>query len=135
VRFIVFRHSPAMPREQWSPTLEGWWIDAPDPDRISDPRPPAGTLPAYAVAEPTGRYETRDDGEMAEVWMIRPTAIHGQQDQVDIELRQEEHRRHTHQSMGPQAPTAPGGLPGDEWVTSEGVRWLWTVDGWVRAAI
>ena len=60
--YIVFRAAPGLPWNFMLEDMEGKWID----------RPPSVALPplpdADAHAVPTGRYERRDDGMLAEVY-------------------------------------------------------------------
>lgn len=64
--YIVLRHGPDIPDEYRAEHLEGRWYDA-----VYVPTGPPGLSNADAVAEPTGRFEVRDDGAVAEVWEIR----------------------------------------------------------------
>ncbi len=64
--YAVIRVHPDMPLP-WPPNLDGWWYDM---DRV-----PQGYGPADGgawVAVPTDRFETREDGAVAQVWEIRP---------------------------------------------------------------
>lgn len=63
---IVFRHSPLIPRDQWVTSLEGRWED-----KRTMPLHHSDAIPA-GEAVPTGRFEFRDDGGVAEVYEIRP---------------------------------------------------------------
>jgi hypothetical protein len=65
---VVLRHGLDVPDEYRAPHLEGRWVDL---DTIPTPLVPAPG--ALAVAEPTGEFEQRDDGAVAEVYRIRLT--------------------------------------------------------------
>lgn len=72
--YVVLRHGPDVPDEYRSERREGQWLDRRDvPVRAPGPRGPnaTGITESRAVAEPTGRFETRDDGAVAEVFEIR----------------------------------------------------------------
>jgi hypothetical protein len=66
---IVFRHGPDMPEEYWSPAYEGVWFNRNTVPNLSWLDAMTDTGDAYA--EPTGRFEVREDGAVAEVWEIR----------------------------------------------------------------
>lgn len=66
--YIVLRHGLDVPDEYRAEHMEGRWYDT-----EVVPTLPLGKIPALAVAEPTGRFETRDDGAVAEVYEIRLT--------------------------------------------------------------
>lgn len=76
--YVVVRRGPDMP-DEWDmpPGLEGKWLDRatmpppPARDSMSDFRARGGVVTS-AAAVPTGRFEVRDDGAVAEVWEIRP---------------------------------------------------------------
>lgn len=77
MRHIVLRYAPDFPVEKRRRSIDGRWMEGPDPMRINYPRPDPTPDPFFrtvAVAEPTGRYETREDGERAEVWELRLVA-------------------------------------------------------------
>lgn len=62
--YVVVRASPDLPDGFIPPDLDGKWFDR-------------ATLPVSfaqgtAVAVPSGRFEVRDDGAVAEVWELRP---------------------------------------------------------------
>lgn len=66
---IVLRHGPDVPDEYRAEHLEGRWYDL-GTVRVGL----QGITPnSLAVAEPTGRFEMRDDGAVAEVYEIRLT--------------------------------------------------------------
>lgn len=51
----------------------GRWYNRTDIPRWSDsPGPIQGITYSEAVAVPSGRFEVRDDGAVAEVWEMRP---------------------------------------------------------------
>jgi hypothetical protein len=67
--YIVIRAHPGA-RIYMPPEVEGRWYDRsefsfPDPERYKPP------TTSHGVAEPTGRFEVRDDGAVAEVWELR----------------------------------------------------------------
>lgn len=66
---IVLRHGPDIPEEYWARNLEGNWYDR----GVFPPGKYPQAVAPLAVAEPTGRFELRDDGAVAEVWEIRLT--------------------------------------------------------------
>lgn len=73
--FIVLRHSPNLPPESRVESLEGQRVVL-DPNRITRPRPDWEHVERpNLMARPTGRYETDDDGERAEVWEIGPVDL------------------------------------------------------------
>lgn len=63
--YVVLRHGPDVPREYWADEIEGRLYD------LGEMRP--GFSIGLAVAEPAGRFESREDGAVAEVWEIRLT--------------------------------------------------------------
>lgn len=64
--YIVIRPAPDLPPGFLPAHLDGRWYDREDiPWR-------AGYGPNDAVAVPSGRFEVRDDGAVAEVYEIRP---------------------------------------------------------------
>lgn len=70
--YIVLRYAQDFPPEKRSRLIDGRWMDAPDPLRIDRPaRTGDPFFRTVSVAEPTGRFETRDDGELARVWELR----------------------------------------------------------------
>jgi hypothetical protein len=73
--YVVLRHGLDVPDEYRSERHEGLWLDRRDVP-IGPPGAPAG----QAVAEPTGRVETREDGAVAEVWEIRLTTPNEQRE-------------------------------------------------------
>jgi hypothetical protein len=72
--YVVLRHGLDVPEEYRSARHEGLWLDRRDvpvgPSAGGD-RCAADPAVGQAVAEPTGRFEARDDGAVAEVWEIR----------------------------------------------------------------
>ena len=68
-RYIVIRRAPDLPDDFDIGSFDGRWIDRPKP------RAPLGA-PSMTmfegVATATGRYERRADGELAEVYEVRP---------------------------------------------------------------
>lgn len=82
--YVVLRAHPDLPPGFLPPELEGRWYDLQrvpflPSDRAAGeaPPPPAlgGPVASYgppAVAVPTGRFEVRDDGAVAEVWEVCP---------------------------------------------------------------
>lgn len=74
--YVVVRRGPDMPDEWLMPDgLEGKWFDrsavpvaAPGAPRNAERH----TTSSAMAAEPTGRFEVRDDGAVAEVWELRP---------------------------------------------------------------
>jgi hypothetical protein len=65
-RYIVLRAAPGMPLGWMSDQFDGMWYDR-DKDRSYHPQ-----TGAAAVGRPTGRYERRDDGYLAEVYEVGP---------------------------------------------------------------
>ena len=66
--WIVLRPHPDH-AEDFPSELDGLWRDKSQPalDWLD------GSPPAHSVAEPTGRYETREeDGAVAEIYEVRP---------------------------------------------------------------
>lgn len=67
--YIVVRRSPDLPESFQLGGLEGSWHE-----RSSIPQLPE--IPhdgmQRAVAVPSGKFEVRDDGAVAEVWEVRP---------------------------------------------------------------
>jgi len=65
---IVLRHGPDVPDEYRVEHYEGRWLDRVGGvfriAKVDEPGP-------VAIAEPTGRFEQRADGAVAEVWEIR----------------------------------------------------------------
>lgn len=66
--WIVLRAADDLPPGAMPPALDGLWINKP-PAYVA-PVPEDG-IP-IAVFVPTGRFETRDDGAVAEVYEMRP---------------------------------------------------------------
>jgi hypothetical protein len=66
---IVLRAYPGAPPGFMPPGYEGRWFD-----RASMPvhRVAAVAATGTAAARPTGRFEVRDDGAVAEVWEVHP---------------------------------------------------------------
>lgn len=64
--YVVIRASQDLPAGFLPPQLEGRWFDL--KYMPIDPTDRPGT----AVAIPSGRFEVRDDGAVAEVWEVRP---------------------------------------------------------------
>ena len=72
--YIVVRAAPGLPEGFVPAHLEGRWYD-----RSQIPLgavnvgafEAAGGTVGTAIAEPSGRFEVRDDGAVAEVWEIR----------------------------------------------------------------
>lgn len=66
--WIVFRPADGVPPEALPPTIDGWWVD-----RYN--WPVSGTMihqnGAVLRFAPTGRFETREDGAVAEVFEVR----------------------------------------------------------------
>jgi len=61
------------------PGLEGRWFEVPDPRMVNPAWGGPGAVgwvgddehgPGTAVARPTGTFETREDGAVAEVWRV-----------------------------------------------------------------
>lgn len=67
--WVVLRAAADLPPGALPAALDGVWIDKPramiDLDSSDTPRP-------FAVFLPTGRFEVRDDGAVAEVFEMRP---------------------------------------------------------------
>lgn len=72
--YVVIRPAPGLPNGFLPPHWDGRWIDrATVPECYASPDPSMST----ATAVPTGRFEVRDDGVVAEVFEVRgnkPTA-------------------------------------------------------------
>lgn len=69
--FIVLRPAPGLPADFLPRGMDGRWDVRPDLDS-SLSRWPLPGVTYHAQAIPAGRYETRDDGALAEVWEVRP---------------------------------------------------------------
>ena len=66
---IVLRAGPGLPDGFMPPDMDGRWYDrASFPIRGSAEQPHLRQAGSPAVAVPTGRFEIRDDGAVAEVW-------------------------------------------------------------------
>lgn len=63
--YVVIRAAGDLPEGFMPAGLEGTWLD------LTTCRLDYGSF-AIAVAVPSGRFETRDDGAVAEVWEVRP---------------------------------------------------------------
>jgi len=70
-RYIVFRAAPGLPHGFMPPHLDGQWIDRPADSAYS-------SSPGTARAIPTGRYERREDGLLAEVYEVQPVTTEGE---------------------------------------------------------
>lgn len=75
--YVVIRPAADLPPGFLPPELDGKWFDAATmPKRFGDPRgnyvTESGVTVGEAVAIPSGRFEVRDDGAVAEVWEVRP---------------------------------------------------------------
>jgi len=68
--YIVIRRAPNLPADFNTGDLDGKWFDRSQMEivPVSFKDPNAG----HGVAVPTGSFEVRDDGVVAEVWEIRP---------------------------------------------------------------
>jgi hypothetical protein len=75
--YIVLRHGLDVPDEYRAEHLEGLWIDV---SSMPTPPPYAPVAAGLAVAEPSGTFETRDDGAVAEVYLIRLTTPNEQRE-------------------------------------------------------
>lgn len=75
--YVVVRRGLDMPEEWSMGDMDGKWLDR---STMPPPLPPGalnrfrekGGVVSSATAVPTGRFETRDDGAVAEVWELRP---------------------------------------------------------------
>lgn len=68
--YVVLRQSPDLPDGWMPPDMDGRWYDlAAVP--IGFRAPLAGYKPGTAYGVPTGRFEVRDDGAVAEVYEVR----------------------------------------------------------------
>jgi len=67
--YIVVRPAPDLPEGFLPKELNGKWFDVDDVPRI----PPLGTnnKVSEAVAVPTGKFEVREDGAVAEIYEVR----------------------------------------------------------------
>lgn len=69
--YVVIRPGPGLPDGFLPPHYDGRWIDMTHVPK----GPPAGTGTAMglgeAVAVPTGQFEVRDDGAIAEIYEVR----------------------------------------------------------------
>lgn len=71
--YIVIRRSPDLPDDFNTGDFDGKWLDRGQlPVSEEPPEPPWGGTVGRGVAVPTGRFETREDGAVAEIWEIRP---------------------------------------------------------------
>lgn len=72
--FIVLRRHPDLPAEFRLPDGDdGRWLDRSRiPVRLPPPAPHITPAGPGAVAVPTGRFEVRDDGAVAEIWEFQP---------------------------------------------------------------
>lgn len=74
--YVVVRRGPDIPDEWVLPDgLEGRWFDRatmPVRSPSADGARRTGVSIGTAQAVPTGRFEYRDDGAVAEVWEIQP---------------------------------------------------------------
>jgi hypothetical protein len=73
-RYVVWRVQPGLP-PGWMPEgLEGRWEPREVVERLAllPYDDTARTLGPVAVARPVDRYEVREDGEVAQVWIVRP---------------------------------------------------------------
>lgn len=64
--YIVIRAAADLPEGFLPDRLDGMWFDLDQVDRSSS------LNLSGAVAVPSGRFEVRDDGAVAEVWEVRP---------------------------------------------------------------
>lgn len=75
--YVVVRRGPDVPAEWSVGDVEGKWFDRstmpppPPPEALDRFRKDGGVVSGVA-AVPTGRFETRDDGAVAEVFELRP---------------------------------------------------------------
>lgn len=67
--WIVFRPAAGVPPEALPPTMDGWWVDRYGFSASGTMFHSSGTILRYA---PTSRFETRDDGAVAEVFEVWP---------------------------------------------------------------
>jgi hypothetical protein len=65
--YVVIRPHPDLPAGFLPPSLDGKWFD-----RSTLPFGFASGTSGTAVAVPSGRFEVRDDGAVAEVYKVRP---------------------------------------------------------------
>lgn len=71
--YIVIRRAPDLPVDFNTGGLDGKWFDRSEMPVGSRPNPFLREEDGgEGVAVPTGRFEVRDDGAVAEVWEIRP---------------------------------------------------------------
>ena len=63
--YIVVRPATDLPPGFLPPEMDGRWFDV-------EQLPPAWGDLGMAVAVPSGRFEVRDDGAVAEVYEVRP---------------------------------------------------------------
>lgn len=61
-RYIVVRPGPGLPAGYLPPGLDGTWFEPPGEPYVEHD--------GGAVAVASGRYEVRDDGELAEVYEV-----------------------------------------------------------------
>lgn len=72
--YLVIRPSPDLPPDFYVPPhWDGRWLNRAEVPEGPPPGTPMpdGVVGAQAVVVPTGRFEVRDDGAVAEVWEIR----------------------------------------------------------------
>jgi hypothetical protein len=75
--YVVVRRGLDLPAEWSVGDLDGKWFDRsamppPPPPGAFDRFRAEGGVASGASAVPTGRFEVRDDGAVAEVWELRP---------------------------------------------------------------
>lgn len=71
--YVVVRPSPDLPPGFLPEHLDGKWFDISEmPFSFREPGEAAAAGIGEAVSVPTGRFEYRDDGAVAEVYEVRP---------------------------------------------------------------
>lgn len=72
--YIVVRAHPDLPAGFLPEKIEGLWLDMSGLPKDDEPIPVRGRyrIGSEAVAIPTGRFEQRDDGAVAEIYEVRP---------------------------------------------------------------
>jgi len=63
--YVVIRLAPGMDPHQCPPGMDGRWYD------LATVRLGAESAVPAATATPTGRFEFREDGAVAEVWELK----------------------------------------------------------------
>lgn len=72
--YVVIRPAPDLPPGFLPSRWDGLWLDRSTMESVAGYRPGDAAAKGWGegVAVPTGQFEYREDGAVAEVWEVRP---------------------------------------------------------------